>query len=119
MKKILAVLFSAMVVLNLSVTAFAEDAVSVTIGEADGATIDGLLIPGTEYLFPLSITIGSSTSSLTSDDLKTYKFSIDGQYHTDAIESAKLVEDGEKSTFPSPRSPLLSRPLPPSATSFP
>lgn len=98
MKKTLSILLVAMMVMAMAVTASAASESSIQLGadaESGQTLVGGLLKPGEEYRFPVSVSIdGGEMTALTDDILKEYNLRIGNTGEGKTLTEAKLSKSG-------------------------
>ncbi|MDD3194039.1 MAG: hypothetical protein PHE47_09410 [Oscillospiraceae bacterium] len=104
MKKLFAFILATLTAASLTVAAFAQTSaqksgVALSIGSADGLTLDGsaLLYPGEEYRFPLLIAQdGGEARPLTVEDMSSYDIKVTAKSGFAAMEQAGRLESGRQ-----------------------
>lgn len=106
MKKLLAWILAACTAATMTATAFAADTdilndekstVRLSIGGADGLTLDGsaLLTPGEEYRFPILISEnGGDPRPMTVEDMDSYALKVSAQSGSSFMAEAGRLESG-------------------------
>ncbi len=100
MKKLFSFLLAAVMSLGMTASAFASEkntALALTVGDEDGLSLQGaLLVPETEYRFPLFLEENGVSRPLTHGDMEQYDLTVTVSSGKGAMAEAGYLESGRQ-----------------------